>query len=202
MVISKKIKEAVLTEIDKLSSNNAYHNREHVETVLKNLDKLQDHLTEELTKDEELMLRVAILYHDYGHPGYEVRSECPKEIPNKDLTNEEYAALVCGEALEIALAPEQVQTIQRIILTTSMGNKYPAETKLEKLMAFVDIANFMNSKSAIKEDAIKLSKEKCSRNPLDKESQELFLQHIRKCLDNIQEYITDKFYQELKLLIN
>lgn len=195
MVIWKEIKEQALREMDKLCSNNAYHNREHIETVLNNLDTLQAHFTEALTEEENLLLRIAILYHDYAHPGYETRSDCPLEIPRKDLSNEEYSALLCEEELKEVLNSEQIELVKKIILVTSIDGKYLAETKLEKLMVFVDVANFMNDPQALDDDAVKLSKENCSGDILSADSREKFLIHLQKKLENIKEYISEEFFQ-------
>jgi len=144
------LREQVLTDIARECDKNSYHNRAHTEGVERRFLELAK-LAGFSPSNTQIGCIIA-LFHDYGHIGQTVRQEASVPVSRKDLSNEEYSALMVDRFLADKVPKEVIVSIQSGILGTSFGQTsgpyarpYKPLNAVEKLIAFADIANFTSS---------------------------------------------------------
>jgi hypothetical protein len=118
---------------------NPYHNAEHAAEVADRLEVLLKKLNLEAWRAD--VLRVAALFHDFGHSGRTMRDA------NDGLTNEEYAAVQADAyAKQKGFSVYQRILLQGEIIGTTFGNaEVKPETYEEKTLAIADIGGFSKS---------------------------------------------------------
>jgi hypothetical protein len=146
-IMALKIDVLVLKVLQEMRSlDNEYHNDEHVSQVMVRSDQIGTHVIPELSDQEHEDLMVAALFHDAGHCGQTDRKTCTRDVPRKDLTNEEYSVVLMREALQNHLPESRLARIEGMILSTTFGqtpHPHPATTKLEKILVLADVGGFL-----------------------------------------------------------
>jgi len=144
------LREKVLADIARDCDKNPYHNRAHTEGVERRFLELAK--LAGFSPSETQIGAIAALFHDYGHAGQTVRQETSVSLPQKDLSNEEFAALMVDTFLADKMPKDVIAFVQSAILGTSFGQSsgpyarpYKPQNALEKLVAFADIANFTST---------------------------------------------------------
>ncbi len=204
-----RLKISALSRIREECDVNPYHNSQHIELVLKTIDTIIQNLSEKISQREATLLRLAALYHDFGHPGKTIRSTVNRDIPRKDLSNEEYAALIADQDLQNHLTAKERLDLQGLILATTFGQAekpYKPTTKLERLLAFADIGNFIegfdawliNNRDVIKET----DPEKRPKNMIEFIKTRLaFIKHVEEKLVDIKEFLDPRFFDQLRSML-
>ncbi|GEM_PF-1888108 len=148
-VQDRELTETVLAEIA-LQCPFPYHNRRHTEEVIERVSVLASHAQPRLETEETDLLKLAALFHDYGHSGRTIR-QTSLSASRPDLSNEEFAAEEARVRLSKDLTAEQLEVVKNLILATSFGQAdaksvyyrpYQPKTLLEKLLALADIGGF------------------------------------------------------------
>ena len=150
-----RIAAAIAAGYAATSSKLGYHNWLHAVRVVERIALL---IADIDVRYPQLIL-VAAAWHDAHHCGKTHRCEATGNCPSKELSNEEYAANACESYLRKympELTEEQIQFVRELILATSFGQDclpksdpryrpYVPETLEQKLLAFADISNFLES---------------------------------------------------------
>lgn len=120
---------------------NTYHNPGHIQDVLDAVDLILKNLRICIPEREKLLLRLAALFHDEKHPGYDTR-----RVPYRHLSDEEYAAIEADKVARPYFTVPERKILQDLILaTTTFGPKaetYKASKVLEKIMVLADVFSF------------------------------------------------------------
>jgi len=135
-----------------------YHNCKHIRGVVQRAKLFSREA--KLNPEERSIILIAAAYHDYGHCGARFRQLC--RAKRNDLSNEEFAALCADKKIRNYFPPEVRIEIQNAILATSFGQNdrkilarkdlyraYQARSRLEKLLQFADVAEFLNSPTSV-----------------------------------------------------
>lgn len=144
------IRTSILRDIERESGQNQYHNHHHTFAVEDRFVFLSQFAN--LTENEIQQGRFIGLFHDYGHPGKTIRQTVSKDIPRKDLSNEEYASVVADEKLSsFGLRDDEITFVQNGILGTTFGQMqgeyarpYKPLGKVGKLIALADVGGFLH----------------------------------------------------------
>lgn len=143
---------SMLMEIDS-KRKNSYHNTEHSVNV--EFRAITLCLICDCGKKTMQLVIIAALFHDFDHCGKTIRTE-------KDgLSNEEHAAM-CAEIFLKSkdLSQKSIDFIKNLIIGTTFGNPdIKPITKIEKILAFADIACYKDGWEAFFKDSINLLKE-------------------------------------------
>lgn len=188
-----------------------YHNMRHTFEVVERIRELTTQVTPPLLTEEVDLLIWAATFHDYGHCGQTIRQMCEREVPRRDLSNEEYAATVAVELLHSVYNGEQLAKLRNLILATSFGQTNPQfqyyrpygpETLLEKLLALADIGGFVNGLEAWVEESVRVLQESdISDFPTDFESwlknRQGFVEYVRGTLQKLEHHLKPTYYRQL-----
>jgi hypothetical protein len=100
--------------------------------------------------------------HDFGHSGTTRRADAVPAPVRADLSNEEFAALRVHTLFREILSPEEITYIQTGILATTFGQPelgYGPRSDSEKILAFADIADFMDGRDTSIENGLNVLRE-------------------------------------------
>lgn len=133
VILDRDTLEGVVAEALSRMPNHPFHNKAHIERVLKKLDSiLEAGVTisgdggkkRELLEWEKQALLIACAFHDMGHSGTQFRQLSSRVTLSEGrlFSNEENAAILTDElALRLGLSVSQRLTIQGLILGTTYG---------------------------------------------------------------------------------
>jgi hypothetical protein len=188
-----------------------YHNICHTTGVIKRVRDIIKKVESPLPERTADMLIYAAAYHDYGHCGQTVRQTCTRDVPAKDVSNEEYAARVAVEQLKDVFEPHELAEVANIILATSFGQSNPSFayyrtykpiTLPEKILAFADIAGYVNGfEMWIEENFFVLLESSLENLPPDFESWQKgrlgFIDYMRSKLAELRSSLSVAYFDNL-----
>lgn len=188
------LREQILAEIARECNKNPFHNRAHTERVERRFLELAK--LAGFSPTETQVGGITALCHDYGHVGQTIRQEAPGLVPRKDLSNEEFAAVMTDRLLVGKVPQEVITFIQSGILGTSFGQRsgpyarpYKPLNPVEKIVAFADIANFTETRDDWMEENFNVFREMSAEN-LPKTFDEMIVES-NKFLDYVASKLKD-----------
>ena len=193
-----------------------YHKAGHTREVLERVTELAVHVVPPLVDSQAVILKEAALFHDYGHCGQTIRQTCSRDVPRRDLSNEEYAAEIAVERFRDVYDDWYLTELRSLILATSFGQAnpqfqfyrpYKPETLLQKLLALADIGGFVNGFKAWVEESLRVLQEAdMSGLPADFESWQKgrrgFVGYIRSKLQELEPNLDPAYYRQLTTKLN
>ncbi|MDO8648216.1 MAG: HD domain-containing protein [Candidatus Peregrinibacteria bacterium] len=205
----------VLVDIERDAAELSYHNDQHTREVIARVKNLASH--SKLSPQQQKLLVLAALFHDYGHAGQTIRQTSPKkDIHGEDLSNEEFAARKAREKLGASLSVGQIIRLQEMILRTSFGQNvqgsphyrdYAPKEDQDTLLALADVGAFMEkSFEQWVEESLRVLVESAAL-PQDfaawKKNRTGFLGgYVRSKLEAVKHQLDEKYYQELAEKLN
>ena len=197
---------------------NQYHNRQHTEQVIQCCEILAK--STKLSLEDQQLLILAALFHDFGHSGTR-RRQHTDNVQRNDISNEEFACIEADERLAEKLSVLQRIELQGLILATSFGQQdpdisdpaekamilrhYAPHSKLEHILALADIGRFilgfkayLNGSLFFIQEAnlISLSFTQWCQNEIN------FLAYIEKVIDNMSQFIEADYIEQLKIQLS
>ncbi len=214
--IFQKIKKKVFSDLKKLK--HTYHNYQHTKAVIRRTKTLCSQLTTPFSSEDQQLLEVAALMHDYDHSGT-LRRNQRQDLELHTLSNEEFAALKADELFREHLDKSQREKLKSLILATTFfqiqkqdvistksNNPYDAFHKEEKILIFADLGGFIDGFQFFFLDGINVISElQPHERPADYQHFLLFLAsflaRVRLCLESLRLLLKPSHYENINHIL-